>query len=535
MRILHFKGAVNKTTIPKILEFREKLEKSGLPVKNTLFDGKKVTDVDPAAVAALLVDLKKDHQKFALINVPPAFKAFLETVNDQGKISIYESQEEAVLDLNKRLIRTEYSSILKIFRKNKALSLLVALVLFIIALPFFETRELGIIFLMFFTTVLLAGVYAVSYNLRHVAGGVFLAVPTLITAWSNVFVHNPQIVVAEMLFLTFFLIYTLSIILLNILSVRKVTINELYAAIAVYIMVGMAFGVVYALLYSLSPGSIAFPPEEKAPLLTAFFYFSFVSMSSTGFSGIIAVSSLARAVVVVQVVIGVMYISTLLGKLVSANTPDDDGLFDNMEQKFRRDVWSDELDENSFRKRSGLLILSMIMLNYSCSVLMTVLNLPFFMDSWGTSLAVILGGLGAGIIVGIVYNLIMAWTFWGASSWVWMFCNILIAVLTWFFYKRGWVTLQRPGRLLAAGAISGVFNSLAVMLTTYFSRLPTYKGTMVVYHFFVDMTGNIALASIAEKLAVEMADKSLSLALVAVALIFIRDFLNWNQKSPPQH
>jgi len=113
---------------------------------------------------------------------------------------------------------------------------------------------------------------------------------------------------------------------------------------------------VYALLASIDPKALSYPQGESAPKLTAFFYFSFVSMSSTGFSGFTAVSSLARAIVIVQVIIGVMYVSALIGKLVSANTPDDDGLFDNMpQQNMKTDLWSQELAENFFRQRSILL------------------------------------------------------------------------------------------------------------------------------------------------------------------------------------
>src|SRR5204863_3551992 len=196
--------------------------------------------------------------------------------------------------------------------------------------------------------------------------------------------------------------------------------------------------------------------------MTSFFYFSFVSMTSTGFSGITAVSPFARAIAIVQVILGVMYISALIGKLVSANTPDDDGLFDNMEIKLRLDGWGHELAEDFFRQRIPLLVLSMAMLNYSSSVLMTVLHLPFFMDSWGTSLAVVLGGVWAGILAGVIYNLVMAFTFWDPSAWVWMLCNILIALLTWLFLKSGWIDLHKPVKLLAAVVIFGVLMSAVV-------------------------------------------------------------------------
>lgn len=417
-----------------------------------------------------------------------------------------------------------YHDFKRTLKKNKTLSLLIALVVFIVVLPLFENNSMGIFYLVFFTALLLTGIYAVSYNIRHVAGGVLLAVPTLITAWSNVFVQDRGILNAEMVFLTIFLSYTMFVMLRHILFSKKVTINELYSAICVYVMVGMTFGVIYALLYSLDPGSIAFPPGETVPRLTSFFYFSFVSMSSTGFSGFTAVSGLARSIVIVQVIIGVMYVSTLIGKLVSANTPNDDGLFDNLEGRLKA-ARSSSLAENHFRNRMFLLVLSMAMLNYSSSVLMTVLKMPIFLDSWGTSLGVVLGGLPAGILAGVIYNVVMALTFWAPSSWVWSFSNVFIAVATWLLWKKGWIDLYKPGKLVCAGVICGVLNSGAVMLTEYLADFPIYQGTMVVYHFFMKMTSNPSVASVAEKMVVEVADKTIALFLVAVAVIFIQDLL----------
>lgn len=60
--------------------------------------------------------------------------------------------------------------------------------------------------------------------------------------------------------------------------------------------------------------------------------------------------------------------------------------------------------------------------------------------------------------------------------------------------------------------------------------LLTFFPSSSVYRFFINSTGNSTLASIAEKVAVEITNKTVALLLVAVAFIFIRDFLNWNQK-----
>ncbi|MGE0267026.1 MAG: lipid asymmetry maintenance protein MlaB [Candidatus Omnitrophota bacterium] len=533
-RILKFRGDINHATLPQILEFREKMQKAGLPKKHLILDGKNVREIDSSTVAVLLMEMQQKDQKIGLINPPESLKAYFDIFHEQEKLKVFGSEQEAVTAFDQKEVKSAYfPRMAETLKNNKCLSLLTALIVFIVALPFFEANSTAVIYLLFFSFVLLSGIYAVSYNIRHVAGGVLLVIPTLVTAWSNMFIQDQQIMVAEMVFLVIFLIYTLSMILMHVLAVKKVKINELFGAISVYIMIGMTFGVIYALLEAFAPGSISMPEGETSPKMTAFFYFSFVSMSSTGFSGFTAVSSLSRAIVIVQVIIGVMYVSALIGKLVSANTPDDGGLFDNMEPpKLKTEFWAQELAENYFRQRTGLLIIAMSMLNYSGSVLMTVLGWPFFMDTLGTSLAVVLGGLRAGILTGIIYNLIMSWTFWEPSYWVWMFCSIFIAVMTWLFLRWGFIDLHKPLKLLWAGFVSGTLNSIVVAFITFMAGLPIYQGTMKVYHFFVNLTGNTDVASIAEKMAVEVADKSIALLLVAVAVIFIRDIFHWKKKIP---
>jgi hypothetical protein len=508
------------------LEFWQRLEESGMLPKNLIMDGVKITNIDSAAIAAIFAELQKKTYKIGLINLPKELDSYLDILHQKDKLGIiYNSEAEAVAALNNR-DPSAFPTMRRTLKMNKALGLLVALLMFLITLPFFETNMTGILYLFFFTGVLLSGIYAMSYNMRHVAGGILLAAPTLITAWSNVFIRDHKILNAELVFLAIFLGYAIAVILWHILAVRKVTINELYGAICVYIMVGMTFGVVYAFLVSLDPNALSFPPGEKDLTMTTFFYFSFVSMSSTGFSGFTAVSPFARAVVIVQVIIGVMYVAALIGKLVSANTPDDDGLFDNMEPRMKLNYWSREEAENFFKRKKGVLILSMAMLNYSSSVLMTVLHLPFFMDSWGTSLAVALGGLWAGIFAGVIYNLVMAWTFWNPGDWIWMFCNILVAFLTWIFLQKDWIDLHKPFNLLSAGILTGILNSIAVAIIAWTANLPIHEGTMAVYRFFVDLTGDVGLASMAEKAVVEIFDKTIALFLVAVAALFIHDLLN---------
>jgi len=182
------------------------------------------------------------------------------------------------------------------------------------------------------------------------------------------------------------------------------------------------------------------------------------------------------------------------------------------------------------RGRSRMLFsITCVMLNIITAVLVIILRIPLYLDSWATSLAVILGGVGIGLVVGIVYNLFMAATYWGPSYWVWMFSSALVALLTWFFFKRQWITLRKPWKLIAVGIMTGVLNTILAVVIIVIANLPPYQGTYPIYTFFYHMTGNTILASTVENLCVEIIDKTIAIVLAAAVASFVLKIRSYDE------
>lgn len=180
--------------------------------------------------------------------------------------------------------------------------------------------------------------------------------------------------------------------------------------------------------------------------------------------------------------------------------------------------------------RSQLLIgITCMTLNIVTAVVIITLYIPLYLDSWATSLAVILGGAGIGVIVGIVYNLFMSATYWGSSYWVWMFSSILVVVVTWYFYKREWITLRKPWKLLFVGILTGVLNTVMAVIIILIGDLPPYQGTYPIYSYFYQMTSNNILASTIENLCVEIIDKTISITIAATVVSFVYKFRKYDE------
>ncbi len=401
------------------------------------------------------------------------------------------------------------------FGDGNSLALLVSLLLLITVFPYFEKTEIGAtILVVLFTAVLLSGIYAVSYDVRYVAVGLLLAIPTFILGWSNAFTPLTATELAWMAFMIIFLVYTLAVVLRHIFSSGQVSVDEIYGAISVYVMIGLTFGITYHLLETFVPGSFKYNVGQST--MSSMIYLSFSTLSTVGFGDITPLSAIARSISILEMVIGATYVAVLIGTLINASR---DGTGNT--RMPRKNAQETERTEHISLKKPWILVLAAVMLNYATSILMVSLNLPFFLDSWGTSLAVLMGGLSAGIAAGIAYNLLMAFTVWGVSSWVWIFSSIWVAVCTWHFWKNKWIDLHKPVKLLSASTATGTGSAILAVIIISLARLPPYQGTLPVYELVYDYTGNSQMASLLEQLLVEITDKMICLTLAAIFMVFL--------------
>jgi hypothetical protein len=407
--------------------------------------------------------------------------------------------------------------------RNKDLFSLASLIAIILIFPFFEQSIVrDLLFISFFSALLLSALYEVSARPHQVAIGVLLTIPTLLAAWTSVFLPSRSTLIAELICITILLAYVLVTVLKRVLAVPVVTLTELYRAVNLYIMIGIGFGLIYALIDLLSPGSLQFAYGENS--FASIFYFSFGALSTAGSGDIIAVSPMARSVVIIEMIIGAMYMAVLIGLLVNAH-------YTSRYSSVKEDAATGGPDAQGTRSKkipflsSGgpfSLIVIGVIFNLVVSIAMVAGHMPIFMDTWGTSFAVISGGFWVGLAAGVIYNIIMAITVWTPSSVIWAFSSLLVAALTWTFWRRGWIDIGRPHLLVAAGIATGLLNALLVTAATSLIVLPPYEGTLVVYRFFSGVIGSPAIADFVSTVIVEVTDKTLSLTLAAVVALVLK-------------
>jgi voltage-gated potassium channel len=405
-----------------------------------------------------------------------------------------------------------------IIQRNRDFITLIFLIAIILAVPYLEKTLLGALVLVtLITAFLISALYGVSDSPSQVAVGFLLAIPSLLCAWTYVALPSPEIFIALLLSLAVFLVFILATVLRKVIAAREVTLIELYRAVMVYMMIGLAYGLLYLMLETHTPHSFQFNSGAADP--EALLYFSFVALSTSGFGDIVAVSPVARSLVTMELLTGVFYLAVLIGFLVNAHYSS---------RQSRPQEWKEEGAGLIRRFRFPLfsvggpltILVIAVLLNMASSLVTLAFGIPLFLDTWGTSFAVIMAGFPIGALAGIIYNLIMAGTFWETSSLVFAGSSLLVAAATWWFWKRGWVDLRRPAFLIVAGVITGVANALLTFVLATALSLPLYPGTLAIYERILGYLGNPQAALLVMELVVEIIDKTFCIMLAAVAATF---------------
>ncbi len=200
--------------------------------------------------------------------------------------------------------------------------LLASLVALIVLFPFLEGGVIRYAILnLLVSIVLLSGVYAESYDRRHFTWALILGIPALLMSWATITTISPTIQFLSIVTAIPFYLFTIITLFLAILRSDQVTINEIYGAISVYLLIGIVWAYLYNLVQKLVPGSFFYSGFDSVNHIingSDLLYFSFITLTTLGYGEITPITNYARSLVVLEVVIGVFFIAILISRLVNS-------------------------------------------------------------------------------------------------------------------------------------------------------------------------------------------------------------------------
>jgi Ion channel len=98
----------------------------------------------------------------------------------------------------------------------------------------------------------------------------------------------------------------------------EVTYHRIMGAILLYLVIGATFVALYTFVALRVPNAFSGVPMDDSPAVSnSFIYFSFVTLTSTGYGEILPVHPFARSLANIEGIIGQLFPATLLARLVS--------------------------------------------------------------------------------------------------------------------------------------------------------------------------------------------------------------------------
>jgi hypothetical protein len=195
---------------------------------------------------------------------------------------------------------------------------LLILILFLLVLsPFLDQFiQTKIMMDVFSTAIFIFIIFTIRLNRSQAIIASVLALPLIVTTWSDYFVEIKTFGLLTRIFGALFFAYAAINILHIIAKSEKVTRETIFAAIVAYLLIALMWAFLYMILELVSPGSFSFPEKGFRGESMRFEYFSFVTITTLGYGDITPVTDKASALALIEAFVGQIYLVVLVAWLV---------------------------------------------------------------------------------------------------------------------------------------------------------------------------------------------------------------------------
>jgi hypothetical protein len=220
----------------------------------------------------------------------------------------------------------EVNSLLESIKKlftlilNKRFSyLFFTIILLFLLRPFIEgATTLNFVTNVFLWFVVISCVWAVHEERKYLWFVMTLAAAAILAGVMHSIVQNSVTSWLSKITLLLFLIYAVVAILLYLVRQDRINSDMIMAAASEYVLIGIMWTFLYGILETLYPGSFSFTKPEAEP--SGFLYYSFVTLTTTGYGDILPTSVQARSLAVLEMITGQLFIAITVARIVGLYT-----------------------------------------------------------------------------------------------------------------------------------------------------------------------------------------------------------------------
>lgn len=214
----------------------------------------------------------------------------------------------------------------KFWAKERGFIWLLAIVIAIIVATQFSTgSSMGhVLFIRTcFYFVMVIGIAASTLSHKHRRVGYVVAAILLLLAIAVEVSTDRTLHLAYLLTTAAYLVIILLVIVRHIFDGNKMTRNKIIGGVVAYLLLAQMWTSLYMAIYLINPtafllGGVPIVNDVMQHLS----YFSFITLTTTGYGDVTAFGSMARTLVIFEVLIGQLFPAIFIAKLVSAHVED---------------------------------------------------------------------------------------------------------------------------------------------------------------------------------------------------------------------
>ena len=216
----------------------------------------------------------------------------------------------------------------KNLKKHNYFALFVVLVTLLVFFPFFDqTAARKILFEVIFSLIFIFLLYSISNKREVFIGGLILVIPPLVFGWVLTFYYTRSLEYLLHITTFVYLFYSMIFMFKAVFKRSKISVDLVFGAICIYILLGIFWVQIYSIIdisdidrsFSCSLGS----KNEFDQIIMQtknFLYYSFDTITTLGSGTVKPISSSARFLSVTEALIGNIYITTFITRMVSLFT-----------------------------------------------------------------------------------------------------------------------------------------------------------------------------------------------------------------------
>jgi hypothetical protein len=192
-----------------------------------------------------------------------------------------------------------------------------------IIIPFFSQQNIiQFITRAFWFVLLFTGIFTLSADRAHIRKLTVIPILLVVISIIRVFLDFRFLDYIDLIVDISVFGLLIAMVMVKVFEAGEITIHRVVGSIVAYILVADVWAILFQFFYIHIPGSLQVPDiySQTGVPASVFLYFSFTTLTTTGFGDILPIHSITRTLVIIEQLTGVLYPVVLIGRLVSLVT-----------------------------------------------------------------------------------------------------------------------------------------------------------------------------------------------------------------------